>query len=118
MPDTEEPVYYSLAVLLGEGDISLSFKEYKYGINLYDEGVKEMVDKISMYKVSCPICKKQMIESAESDSVIKCSCGASYNIWIHKDMICIQQIGVTEDRKMVQASRRRKYASLFEMENN
>lgn len=69
---------------------------------------------IMMYKVSCPICKRQIVESSESDSVMKCNCGANYRIWIHKDMICIQQIGVAEERKMVQASRLKKYASLFE----
>ena len=82
--------------------------------DLYDGGVNLMKNKTIMYAVSCPICKRHMLESAESDSVIKCSCGASFNIWIHEDMICIQQIGVTEERKMVQTSRLKKYASLFE----
>ena len=67
-----------------------------------------------MYKVYCPICKRQLIESSESDSVIKCVCGASYNIWIHKDMICIRQMGVAEERKNVQTVRLKNYASLFE----
>ena len=31
MPDTEDPVYDTLAALLGEGDISLSFEEYSIG---------------------------------------------------------------------------------------
>ena len=42
---------------------------------------------IMMYKVSCPICKRQIVESSESDSVMKCNCGANYRIWIHKDML-------------------------------
>ncbi len=71
------------------------------------------MNKTGMYTVSCPICKRQIIESSETDSILKCACGAKFNIWIHEDMICIQQKDAPTEYKAVQASRRRKYAELF-----
>ena len=74
------------------------------------------MNKVIRYTVSCPVCKRQIIESSETDSILKCGCGAKFSIWIHEDMICIQQMDVPEDRKAVQASRLKKYAELFRMD--
>ena len=69
-----------------------------------------------MYKISCPLCKMQIIESSETDSKLKCVCGASYDIWIHEDIICIRQNGVSEEQKAVQTSKAKKYSEFFNEE--
>lgn len=76
-----------------------------------------MSDKNQMYRVSCPICRKHIIESSETDSKIKCDCGARFAIWIHDNVICIQELGALEARRAFQESKIKKYSALFQLEN-
>lgn len=67
----------------------------------------------SKYNISCPLCRRHLIKSSESDSEVKCNCGAAYNIWIHDGMICISQLDVEEEQRAVQVTRLKKYADML-----
>ena len=64
----------------------------------------------SKYNISCPLCRRLLIKSSESDSELRCGCGATYNIWVHNGMICISQVDVLQRQGAVQVSRLKKYA--------
>ena len=75
-----------------------------------------MAKEIGRYSIFCPVCTRHLIKSSESDSEVKCCCGAVYNIWIHDGLICINQMNVKPDRKAEKVKRLKLYEELLEAE--